>query len=196
MQKAAAQQKKAPCLPRSNKFRASRYGGFAPAAMVEPPPAPDLDLSSPRSLSLVNVNTKEELSVTYWSNGTYHRSALDQLNKFLRDSRDAGVTEMDPLLFDVLWHTARIAGYSGQIEVLLGLSLAGEQCVAGQREPRRGARQPAYERQCHGHPLPGRPGVPHPPGGPFAEHGRRRFLPALRLRPHRHRSGSLLVSSG
>jgi len=117
VQRVAAQQKKAP-VTTQQKFRASRYGGFAPAAMAEPPPAPDLDLSSPRSLSLVNVNSKEELSVTYWSNGTYHRSALDQLNNFLRDSRDAGVTEMDPLLFDVLWHTARIAGYSGEIEVL------------------------------------------------------------------------------
>jgi uncharacterized protein YcbK (DUF882 family) len=25
---------------------------------------------------------------------------------------------MDPLLFDVLWHTTRISGYSGQVEVL------------------------------------------------------------------------------
>jgi uncharacterized protein YcbK (DUF882 family) len=101
-------------------MRAARYGGFAPAAaaLAAPVPTPDLDLSSPRSLSLVNFNTKEELTVTYWSNGAYHRSALDQLNQFLRDSRDSGTTEMDPLLFDVLWHTARISGYGGQVEVL------------------------------------------------------------------------------
>lgn len=117
VQKAAAQQKKAPAATKQQ-LRASRYGGFAPAAMAAPLPAPDLDLSSPRSLSLVNFNTKEEISVTYWSNGAYHRSALDQLNQFLRDSRDSGVTEMDPLLFDVLWHTARIAGFGGQIEIL------------------------------------------------------------------------------
>ncbi len=118
VQKVAAQQKKAPVTTKQQQLRASRYGGFAPAAMAAPLPAPDLDLSSPRSLSLVNFNTKEEITVTYWSNGAYHRSALDQLNQFLRDSRDSGVTEMDPLLFDVLWHTARIAGYGGQIEVL------------------------------------------------------------------------------
>jgi uncharacterized protein YcbK (DUF882 family) len=119
VQKAAAQQKKAPPASQQ-KMRASRYGGFAPAAaaLAAPVPTPDLDLSSPRSLSLVNYNTKEELTVTYWSNGAYHRSALDQLNQFLRDSRDSGTTEMDPLLFDVLWHTARISGYSGQVEVL------------------------------------------------------------------------------
>jgi len=115
--RAAAQQKKA--LPvAQQKLRGSRYGGFAPAAMAAPVPAPDLDLSSPRSLSLVNYNTKEELTVTYWSNGAYHRSALDQLNQFLRDTRTSAATEMDPLLFDVLWHTARISGYGGQVEVL------------------------------------------------------------------------------
>ncbi len=118
VQKVAAQQKKAPAATSQQNRAATRYGGFSAAAMAAPVPAPELDLSSPRSLSLMNFNTKEELTVTYWSNGAYHRSALDQLNQFLRDSRDSGVTEMDPLLFDVLWHTARISGYSGTIEVL------------------------------------------------------------------------------
>jgi uncharacterized protein YcbK (DUF882 family) len=97
-------------------LRASRYGGFAPAQPPGPPPP--LDTVSPRSLSLVNFNTKDELTVTYWSNGAYHRDALDKLNGFLRDSRDNAATEMDPLLFDVLWHTTRIVGYGGSIEVL------------------------------------------------------------------------------
>jgi uncharacterized protein YcbK (DUF882 family) len=96
-------------------LRGSRYGGFAPAPSG-PPPA--LDTTSPRTLNLVNFNTQEVLTVTYWSNGTYHRKALDQLNNFLRDSRDNAQTEMDPLLFDVLWHTAQIVGYGGSIEVL------------------------------------------------------------------------------
>ncbi len=97
-------------------LRAARYGGFAPAQPPGPPP--ELDTTSPRSLSLVNFNTQEVLTVTYWSNGAYHRDALNQLNHFLRDSRDNAETEMDPLLFDVLWHTARIVGYGGSIEVL------------------------------------------------------------------------------
>ena len=97
-------------------LRAARYGGFAPAQPPGPPPP--LDMVSPRSLSLISFNTKETLTVTYWSNGAYHRDALNQLNHFLRDSRDNALTEMDPLLFDVLWHTARIVGYGGSIEVL------------------------------------------------------------------------------
>ncbi len=96
-------------------LRASRYGGFAPAPAGPPP---TLDLTSPRSLNLVNFNTQEVLTVTYWSNGAYHRDALNKLNHFLRDTRDNAQTEMDPLLFDVLWHTTMIVGYGGTIEVL------------------------------------------------------------------------------
>jgi uncharacterized protein YcbK (DUF882 family) len=93
-----------------------RYGGFVPAPQpIEPP---TLDLNSPRSLSLVNVNTQEALTVTYWSDGAYHRDALNKLNHFLRDSQNNAETEMDPLLFDVLWHTMNICGYGGTIEVL------------------------------------------------------------------------------
>lgn len=97
-------------------LRATRYGGFAPAQPPGPPPP--LDTTSPRSLSLISFNTQETLTVTYWSNGAYHRDALDKLNHFLRDSRDNALTEMDPLLFDVLWHTMQIVGYGGSIEVL------------------------------------------------------------------------------
>ena len=98
-------------------LRGSRYGGFAPSA-APPPPPPQLDTTSPRSLSLVNVNSGETLSVTYWSDGTYRREALNQLNSFLRDNHDGARTEMDPLLFDVLWHTLQVTGFQGSVEVL------------------------------------------------------------------------------
>jgi uncharacterized protein YcbK (DUF882 family) len=66
----------------------------------------------------VNVHTDEALSVTFWSDGAYRRDALDKLNHFLRDSRESAETEMDPLLFDVLWHTQMHVGFSGTVEVL------------------------------------------------------------------------------
>jgi uncharacterized protein YcbK (DUF882 family) len=99
-------------------LRGSRYGGFAPAPPAPPEPPPQLDLTSPRSLSLVNVNSGEQLVVTYWSNGSYHRDALNKLNHFLRDSKTSDQTEMDPLLFDVLWHTMQLTGFGGSVEVL------------------------------------------------------------------------------
>jgi uncharacterized protein YcbK (DUF882 family) len=98
-------------------LRGSRYGGFAPS-VPEPPPV--LDTTSPRTLSLFNVNTNESLTVTYWSDGTYRRVALNQLNHFLRDSQSGEQTEMDPLLFDVLWHTEEITGFHGTVDVLSG----------------------------------------------------------------------------
>ena len=97
---------------------ASRRATASTTSSSIPAPPPELDLTSPRSLSLVNVNTKEELTVTYWADGTYRREALNQLNHFLRDSRNNEQTEMDPLLFDVLWHTMHITGYGGTVEVL------------------------------------------------------------------------------
>ncbi len=96
-------------------LRGSRYGGFAPSAPIAPPV---LDTTSPRTLHLLNVNTHEELTVTYWSDGTYHRDALDQLNHFCRDSKNDQQTEMDPLLFDILWDTMNIVGFHGTVEVL------------------------------------------------------------------------------
>ncbi len=101
--------------PAKSQVRAARYGGFT---MAPPPPPPTLDTTSPRTLSLVNVNSGEALTVTYWSGGTYQREALNQLNHFLRDSQEGGETEMDPLLFDVLWHTQMHVGFSGPVEVL------------------------------------------------------------------------------
>lgn len=107
---------KRPVTPQS--LRGSRYGGFAPAPAVPDEPPPPLDLTSPRTLNLVNVNSTETLTVTYWSDGAYHRDALNQLNHFLRDSQSGDQTEMDPLVFDVLWHTMQQTGYGGSVEVL------------------------------------------------------------------------------
>jgi uncharacterized protein YcbK (DUF882 family) len=107
--------KTGPTTPQT--LRGSRYGGFAPVP-AQPVTPPALDLNSPRSLTLVNVNSQEVLTVTYWSDGAYHRDALNKLNAFLRDSQNNAQTEMDPLLFDVLWHSMNLCGYSGPVEVL------------------------------------------------------------------------------
>jgi uncharacterized protein YcbK (DUF882 family) len=111
----AAPQAQAKHLTTPQTLRGTRYGGFAPSAPVEPPA---LDLTSPRSLTMTNVNSGESIEVTYWSDGSYHREALNKLNHFLRDVKTSEQTEMDPLLLDVLWHTMQVTGYRGTVEVL------------------------------------------------------------------------------
>jgi len=117
---AAAQSASRPSAKSSARpqVRAARYGGFMMAPAPPPPPPPTLDTTSPRTLSLVNANTEEAISVTYWADGAYRRDALNKLNHFLRDSHEGVETEMDPLVFDVLWHTQMHVGYSGPVEIL------------------------------------------------------------------------------
>jgi len=109
-------QNKAPATPQT--LRGTRYGGFAPSAPAAPIEPPTLDLTSPRTLSMTNVNSGESIDVTYWSDGSYHREALNKLNRFLRDTKTNDQTEMDPLVLDVLWHTMQLTGYHGTVEVL------------------------------------------------------------------------------
>ena len=107
----------------SHKTTTKKVTPVAASASLPTPPAgppPALDTTSPRTLSLTNYNTKEDLTVTYWSDGSYHRDALDKLNHFLRDSQNNSETEMDPLLFDVLWNTMQLVGFNGTVEVLSG----------------------------------------------------------------------------
>ena len=75
-------------------------------------------LNETRTLSFHHTHSDEDLTVTFKRDGRYDEEALKQLNHFLRDTRENVQTEMDPLLFDVLWHTTRIVGYGGTIEVL------------------------------------------------------------------------------
>ena len=96
-------------------LRAARYGGFAP---VQPLPPPELDLTSPRTLNLLNVNTQEAISVTFWSDGTYRRDALDKLNHFLRDWRTQDETVMDRRLFDILWEVYRDVDGKKPIQII------------------------------------------------------------------------------
>jgi uncharacterized protein YcbK (DUF882 family) len=103
-------------------LRGTRYGAvpvmpslYAPPQEKLPPPPDD---GSPRTLSFHSVNTQESITVTYWRNGRYVQSELDRLNGFLRDSRDGDLVQMDPQLFDVLWHVQRNLGTDAPYQVL------------------------------------------------------------------------------
>lgn len=73
-----------------------------------------------RTLSLIHMNTKETLTITYKNNGSFDRDALEKLNWFLRDWRRNEPTSMDPRLFDIVWETHRQVGSQEAIHVVSG----------------------------------------------------------------------------
>ncbi len=73
-----------------------------------------------RHLSFYHTHTKEELSVTYYSNGAYDNEALAELNNFLRDFRTRDVTEMDPAVFDILFDIQKDSGSTGVYQIISG----------------------------------------------------------------------------
>jgi uncharacterized protein YcbK (DUF882 family) len=86
--------------------------------MVAPFVAPSSALAQNRTLSLYNTHTHERLTVTYKRNGRFVQSALDQLNRFLRDWRRDEVARIDPELFDVVWSVYREVGATEPIHVV------------------------------------------------------------------------------
>lgn len=71
-----------------------------------------------RSLKLYFIHTKERAEITYWRNGRYLSSGLDQINRFLRDWRRNEPTTMDPRLIDLLWEVNRTAGGRDYIHII------------------------------------------------------------------------------
>jgi uncharacterized protein YcbK (DUF882 family) len=74
--------------------------------------------SDERSLSFYHTHTAESLDVTYFRNGGYVPSALDDLNHLLRDFRTGGTTTMDPAVFDILHEVQQKSGSTGTFEVI------------------------------------------------------------------------------
>ncbi len=58
--------------------------------------------AKPRSISLINLHTKEEFAGIFWSGGRLRANALERLNHVLRDHRTDEVYPIAPNLLDVL----------------------------------------------------------------------------------------------
>ncbi|WP_431311009.1 DUF882 domain-containing protein [Methylobacterium nigriterrae] len=71
-----------------------------------------------RSLTIFHTHTKESATVTFRRDGRYDRSALEQLNRLLRDWRTDEPTKMDPRLFDTVWEAYRQLGSSEAIHIV------------------------------------------------------------------------------
>lgn len=73
-----------------------------------------------REISLVSTHTGEQLSIEYFSGGSYRDQALAALNRLLRDHRSGDVSPIDPQLFDVLHDAAVLADREPKFEVISG----------------------------------------------------------------------------
>ena len=73
-----------------------------------------------RSLSLFFRNTGERLQVTYMINGRYVPSAMQKLNRFLRDWRRNEVIRIDPRTIDLMWELHADLGSRAPIHIVCG----------------------------------------------------------------------------
>jgi uncharacterized protein YcbK (DUF882 family) len=74
-----------------------------------------------RTLSLHHLHTDERINVAYRIGDHYQRSALQRLNRFLRDFRTGDEIAIDPQLFDLLHDVKRrIGDEDGTFEIISG----------------------------------------------------------------------------
>ena len=62
----------------------------------------DVRAADARQLSFYHTHTHRSLDVVYYANGEYVDSALDEINRFLKDFRTGEITAINPRLLDLL----------------------------------------------------------------------------------------------
>jgi uncharacterized protein YcbK (DUF882 family) len=78
-----------------------------------------------RTLSMFNIHTKEEITVTFKKDGRYDQDALKQLNHFMRDWRKDQQRDMDPELIDLIWTLHQQLGSQVPVKLICGYRTAG-----------------------------------------------------------------------
>jgi uncharacterized protein YcbK (DUF882 family) len=81
------------------------------------PPEP-VRAADARQLSLYHTHTRLSLDVVYYANGEYVDSALDEINRFLKDFRTGEITAINPQLLDLLHDVRNELGPDATIEVI------------------------------------------------------------------------------
>ena len=71
-----------------------------------------------RTLSVKQMHTREQITVTFRRNGRYDREALNQLDWIMRDWRRDQKRDMDPRLYDALWEVHRQSGSRQPLHVV------------------------------------------------------------------------------
>ena len=73
-----------------------------------------------RTLSIYNIHTEENLTVTFKKDGRYVPEALTQLNHFMRDWRRDEERVMDPELIDLIWTLHQQLGSNEPVKLICG----------------------------------------------------------------------------
>jgi uncharacterized protein YcbK (DUF882 family) len=111
-------------LPANHDFdrrRFLRWTLSAAAATCLPMPAWAGALGTgKRHLSFANLHTGENLTAVYWSNGTYQRNAVAEINHLLRDFRTGDVHPIDLHLLDLLHVLQRKVKSQSAFQVISG----------------------------------------------------------------------------
>ena len=81
------------------------------------PPEP-VRAADARQLSFYHTHTRLSLDVVYYANGEYVDSALDEINRFLKDFRTGEIAEMNPQLLDLLYDVRNELGSEEAYEVI------------------------------------------------------------------------------
>jgi uncharacterized protein YcbK (DUF882 family) len=71
-----------------------------------------------RQLSFYHTHTRLSLDVVYYQNGEYVDSALDEINRFLKDFRSGEIADINPELLDILHDVRNDLGTEGAFEVI------------------------------------------------------------------------------
>ncbi|HSP26403.1 MAG TPA: DUF882 domain-containing protein [Saliniramus sp.] len=71
-----------------------------------------------RTIEVMQMHTKERISVTFRRNGRYDQNGLQQLNWIMRDWRRDEATKMNPRLYDLLWEVHRSTGSRQPVRVV------------------------------------------------------------------------------
>ena len=81
------------------------------------PPKP-VRAADARQLPFYHTHTRLSLDVVYYANGKYVDSALDEINRFLKDFRTGEIAEMNPQLLDLLHDVRNELGTDEAFEVI------------------------------------------------------------------------------
>jgi len=92
---------------------------FAALAIMASVASPDrVRAADARQLSFYHTHTRLSLDVVYYANGEYIDSALDDINRFLKDFRTGEMAEMNPQLLDLLHDVRNELGSEEAYEVI------------------------------------------------------------------------------